>query len=125
MPGAEVIHISSHLVVDAANQCGILLCPNSPSAPALLLDADDSQSSETKPSTGLDALVRARALLTPAEISQLKLSAAVVVLSFGHSALGNPHSSDQTLKMQKNLKRLVDAFLVAGAKSVVVSLFSR
>ena len=124
MPDAEVIHISSQLVVDASNQAGILLSPNSPSA--LLLDVKEPQSNaESKPSAPMEALLRARAVLTTAEISQLQLSASVVVLSFGHSAFALSHSAEQTLEMQKNLKSLVDAFLVAGAKSCVVSLFQR
>ena len=78
------------------------------------------------PSARADALFCSRALLTSKEICELRLSASVVVLSFGHSAFdGESPTTGEALERQRRLEEVVDAFLTAGAKSVVVSTFPR
>ena len=155
LPEAEIIHFSSHLRTDATDAAGILLTPDSLEASAALLgDASaiekngggvgggggenesqlKRQNQDTAvtsiaadlPSARADALLRSRALLTSKEICELRLSASVVVLSFGHSAFdGESPTTGEALERQRRLEEVVDAFLTAGAKSVVVSTFPR
>ena len=145
LPEAEIIHFSSYLRTDASDAAGILLTPDSPDASAALLgDAsaieknggggeNESQlkrqnqdAAVTSIAARSDALLRSRAILTSREICELRLSASVVVLSFGHSAFdGESPTTGEALERQRRLEEVVDAFLTAGAKSVVVSTFPR
>ena len=148
LPEAEIIHISSHLMVDSSGSPGILLTPNASSDSALLLnseapqsakegvsadfavegaDADESQIKDQSAdrSAQTESMLRSRAVLTAEEIAAMRLSASLVILSFGHSCLANTHSADKELENQRCLATIVDAFVAAGAKSVVVSMYPR
>ena len=135
IPDADIIHVSSHLLTDTSGSSGILLTPNTSCDSTLLLEVDAVKENDAKTETGeknnevvanqADALLRSRSILTAAEISLMRLSASVVVLSFGHSSVVNPHSAEETLENQQHLKKIVDAFLTAGAKSVVFSIYPR
>ena len=133
IPDAEIIHISSHLLIDACGSPGILCTPNASCDASLLLNADASVEDDTETEKDkkkkedaahqTEVLLRSRSILTAAEISRMRLSASVVVLSFAHSSIVNPLSADEALENQRRLEKIVNAFLDAGAKSVVVSLY--
>ena len=136
--------MSSHLLIDNAGIPGILLTPNSLSAPSVGTktpsttdggddDDDDAKDeshlrgeNEPDPTSFIDeASLRSRSIVTADEISRMRLSASVVVLSFGHSSVGNSQSAEEDLLLHKGLAAIVDAFVNAGAKSVLVSVFTR
>ena len=134
--------MSSHLLIDNAGIPGILLTPNALSAPSVGTktpsttdreDDDDAKDeshsrgeNEPDPTSSIDeASLRSRSIVTADEISRMRLSASLVVLSFGHSRVGDSQSAEEALQLHKGLAAIVDAFVNAGAQSVLVSVFTR